>query len=147
VVNAARTVLAGLAIVTLVAGCGDDDDSGGSATTKPAAAATTKPAAAATTAAGGAATTAASGGGAAQMKVTVDIKDFKFDADTVHVAKGGSVTWTNSDNQNHTATAAGGFNTGTIKPGESKTVTFDTAGTFKYACSFHPFMTGTVVVG
>ena len=81
------------------------------------------------------------------MAVTVDIKDFKFvDAD-IRVAVGGTVTWTNSDSQQHTATAAGAFDTGAIKPGESKTVTFDDAGSFSYACSFHPFMTGTVTVG
>ena len=81
------------------------------------------------------------------MAVTVDIKDFKFvDAD-IKVAVGGTVTWTNSDSQQHTATAAGMFDTGAIKPGESKTVTFDAAGAIAYACSFHPFMTGTVTVG
>jgi plastocyanin len=81
------------------------------------------------------------------MAVTVDIKDFKFVAADINVAVGGTVTWTNSDAQQHTATAAGMFDTGPIEPGESKTVTFDAAGTIPYACSFHPFMTGTVTVG
>ena len=102
-----------------------------------------------TTAGATTATTAApaAAGGEAPMTVTVDIKDFKFvDAD-IKVAVGGTVTWTNSDSQQHTATAAGMFDTGAIKPGESKTVTFDKAGTIPYACSFHPFMTGTVTVG
>ena len=101
------------------------------------------------TTAGGAtaATAAAPAGGEAPMAVTVDIKDFKFvDAD-IKVAVGGTVTWTNSDTQQHTATAAGKFDTGAIQPGESKTVTFDAAGAIPYACSFHPFMTGTVTVG
>jgi plastocyanin len=138
-VNAARTVLSGIAIVLVAAGCGGGDDNGGSATTKPAAVATTA-------APAGDGATAASAG-AAQTKVDVDIKDFAFNADNVQVAVGGTVTWTNSDGQNHTATSAGNFDTGTIAPGTSKTVTFDKAGTFKYACSFHPFMTGTVVVG
>ena len=135
--NAARTVLAGIAIVLVAAGCGGGDDNGGSATTKPAAATTTAPAT----------PTAGTGGSAAETKVTVDIKDFKFNADKVHVAVGGTVTWNNSDGQNHTATSAGNFETGPIEPGKSKSVTFDKAGTFKYACSIHPFMTGTVVVG
>ena len=100
-----------------------------------------------TTAGAATATTAAAAGGEAPMAVTVDIKDFKFvDAD-IKVAVGGTVTWTNSDTQQHTATAAGKFDTGPIKPGESKTVTFDDAGAVSYACSFHPFMTGTVTVG
>jgi plastocyanin len=79
--------------------------------------------------------------------VTVDIKDFTFAAADIEVAVGGTVTWTNSDSQQHTATAAGMFDTGPIKPGESTSVTFDDAGVIAYACSFHPFMTGTVTVG
>ncbi len=139
--NAARTLLAGFSIALLATGCGGDDDSGGSATTKaPAAATTTAPAMST-------ATTAASGGNAAQTKVTVAIKDFKFDPDNAHVPVGATVTWTNNDDQDHTATSDREFDTGPIKPGESKTVTFDHAGTFKYHCSIHRFMTGTVVVG
>jgi plastocyanin len=30
--------------------------------------------------------------------------------------------------------------------GQTFTHTFDTAGTFKYHCSIHPFMTGSIVV-
>ena len=89
----------------------------------------------------------AGGEAAPAMEVTVDIRDFKFVAADVHVAVGGTVTWTNSDTQQHTATGAGTFDTAAIKPGESKTVTFDEAGSFPYACSFHPFMTGSVTVG
>jgi plastocyanin len=76
----------------------------------------------------------------------VDIPDFNFAPDTIEVAVGGEVTWTNSHSQAHTASSAGTFDTGSIQPGESATVTFDTAGTFAYICSFHPFMTGTVTV-
>ncbi len=54
--------------------------------------------------------------------------------------------WTNNDDQAHTATSAGNFDAGAIQPGASFTVAFDTAGSFTYICSFHPFMTGTVVV-
>jgi plastocyanin len=84
---------------------------------------------------------------AAPMPVTVDISDFAFVASDVRVAVGGTVTWTNSDSQQHTATGTGTFDTGAIKPGESKSVTFDTAGAFPYVCSYHPFMKGTVTVG
>ncbi len=78
---------------------------------------------------------------------TVGIADFTFNPATVNVPVGGSVTWTNNDAQQHTATAAGNFDAGAIQPGSSATVAFETAGTFAYICSFHPFMTGTVVVG
>jgi plastocyanin len=63
------------------------------------------------------------------------------------VPVGGSVVWTNNDTQQHTATSAGNFDAGAIQPGSTATVEFETAGTFTYICSFHPFMTGTVVVG
>jgi plastocyanin len=78
----------------------------------------------------------------------VGIADFKFGPDEVHVPVGGSVQWTNNDSQQHTATSStGAFDAGAIQPGASTTVEFKTAGSFTYICSFHPFMTGTVVVG
>ena len=77
----------------------------------------------------------------------VGIADFKFTPPDVKVPVGGSVVWTNNDNQPHTATSAGSFDAGAIQPGASATVAFQTAGTFTYICSFHPFMTGTVTVG
>jgi plastocyanin len=80
-------------------------------------------------------------------EATVGIADFKFTPDEVHVPVGGSVVWTNTDTQPHTATSAGSFDAGTIKPQKSATVAFPTAGTFTYICSFHPFMNGVVVVG
>jgi plastocyanin len=83
-----------------------------------------------------------SGGGA------VGIADFKFGPAEVHVPVGGSVVWTNNDGQQHTATSStGAFDAGSIQPGASSTVAFQTAGSFTYICSFHPFMNGTVVVG
>jgi plastocyanin len=87
-------------------------------------------------------------GAAAATGVAVAISDFKFDPQTVNVPVGGSVVWTNNDGQQHTATSAGNFDAGAIDPqAASMPVTFDTTGTFTYICSFHPFMTGTVVVG
>ena len=38
------------------------------------------------------------------------------------------------------------FDTGTIAPGKTKSVTLDKAGTFTFFCSFHPFMKGTITV-
>lgn len=81
------------------------------------------------------------------MTAAVDIKQFKFGPPEIHVAVGGTVTWTNSDNQKHTATSSGNFDAGAIEPGASASKTFGTAGSFAYICSFHPFMKGTVVVG
>jgi plastocyanin len=77
----------------------------------------------------------------------VDIAGFAFSPQSVTVAVGDTVTWSNADAQNHTATANGGsFDTGTIGGNTSKSVTFSTAGTFAYHCKIHPSMTGTIVV-
>ena len=81
------------------------------------------------------------------MSAAVDIKEFKFGPAETHVAVGGMVTWTNGDNQKHTATSSGTFDTSGIEPGTPASATFDTAGTYAYICSFHPFMKGTVIVG
>ena len=78
--------------------------------------------------------------------VSVSIADFMFTDAEVQVSAGGSVEWTNTDDQAHTATSAGNFDAGAMDPQRSATVVFPTAGTFTYICSFHPFMTGTVVV-
>ena len=138
-------------ILPAVAACSSDSasDSSSAPAAPPAATAqTTLPAAAATTttvvvaaATTDVAATVASGSGA------VGIADFKFDPPTVNVPVGGSVVWTNNDTQPHTATSAGNFDAGAIQPGATATVKFKTAGSFTYICSFHPFMTGTVVVG
>jgi plastocyanin len=97
---------------------------------------------------GGAAPAATSGaGGSAAANVT--IADFKYGPDPVQVKSGGSITWTNSDSTPHTATDTGDtsvLDTGTLNQGDSKTVTFEQPGTYRYTCSFHPFMHGTVTV-
>jgi plastocyanin len=77
----------------------------------------------------------------------VSIASFSFAPGTITVGVGDTVTWSNSDSANHTATANdGSFDTGTIGNGSSKSVTFATAGTFAYHCSIHSAMTGKVVV-
>ena len=89
--------------------------------------------------------TIASGALAADSGVT--IAGFAFSPQTITIDVGDSVTWTNNDDVDHTATGSG-FDTSTITSGGgTATVTFDTAGTFAYACAIHPSMTGTVVVG
>src|SRR4051812_6785896 len=108
VVRALTMLLALGAVASLAAGCGDDD-AATSATTIAAPAtvapATTMPSRAMTTpmsapSTGGATTTAtAAPGGPAPMVVTVDIADFKFSSPSVRVAAGGTVTWTNRDDQ------------------------------------------------
>ena len=77
----------------------------------------------------------------------VSIRDFAFGPKTVEIRVGDRVTWTNRDSVEHTATARNGsFDTGLLGQGESHSVRFMAAGTYRYICTPHPNMTGTVVV-
>lgn len=63
---------------------------------------------------------------------------------------GTTLTFVNDDGAPHTATsddgAATAFDTGTLQPGDSATITLDTAGTSPYHCDIHPSMQATIVV-
>ena len=83
--------------------------------------------------------------GAATVAVTID--NFTFGPETVTIHPGDAVTWTNRDDIPHTVRAdSGSFKCKVMDTGESCTITFKEAGEFKYFCSLHPHMTGTIVV-
>jgi len=66
---------------------------------------------------------------------------------TMTVNVGDAVTWTNDDNAVHTVTAdKGGFYSGDLKPGQSFSFVFLTAGNYTYHCNYHGWMKGTIVV-
>jgi plastocyanin len=78
---------------------------------------------------------------------SVSMVDFSFSPASTTVAVGDTVTWHNTGQAPHTATADdGSFDTGTIQPGGSGSHTFNSAGTFSYICTIHPNMHGTVRV-
>jgi plastocyanin len=78
---------------------------------------------------------------------TVAIQNFAFSPASVTVKTGTTVTWTNRDQDSHTATAMSGvFHSPTLNTGQSYHYTFTTPGHFDYLCTIHPFMTATVVV-
>ncbi len=86
---------------------------------------------------------------AAQATDKVTIADMAFSPAHITVKKGTTVTWTNQDSVAHTVTETDGQDgpdSQTLGEGQSYTFTFDTAGTFKYDCSIHPSMIGTVTV-
>ena len=85
---------------------------------------------------------------AAPANVTVKIDNFAFDAQTVTVPAGSTVTWVNDDDAPHTVVADDGksFRSKVLDTGEKFSFTFLSAGTFGYFCSVHPHMTGKVVV-
>uniref|UniRef100_UPI002589A9E7 cupredoxin domain-containing protein n=1 Tax=Thiomonas sp. TaxID=2047785 RepID=UPI002589A9E7 len=70
-----------------------------------------------------------------------------FHPDSVTVAPGTTVTWTNDDAFGHTTTSdAKLWDSGVLAPGKSFSRTFDKPGSFPYHCAVHTFMTGTVTV-
>lgn len=77
----------------------------------------------------------------------VTIENFAFSPADLTIDAGQTVTFTNADGAPHTATATdGSFDTGRLNKGESASLTFSTAGTYAYACAFHPMMKGTITV-
>lgn len=79
--------------------------------------------------------------------IKADIEGFAFKPATINVSVGDTVTFTNRDGAPHTATAVNGsFRTGTLRRGQSESITFNSAGTYAIFCAIHPAMKGTVVV-
>ncbi len=60
-----------------------------------------------------------------------------FNPNQLTVAVGTTITFTNKDNSNHSATSTGNFDSGKIKSGASYTYTFTTAGTYYFFCNYH----------
>ena len=85
----------------------------------------------------------------ASTAATVSISNFAFSPSSLTVKKGATVTWTNKDSIGHNVKETDGQDgpkSGDLNQGQSYSFTFNTVGTFKYNCSIHPNMTGTVIV-
>lgn len=74
----------------------------------------------------------------------VKMTDDKFGPKIVSVTKGRKVKWVNKGDSPHTTTGKGWNKS--VNPGRSYTRKFTKAGTFKYLCTYHDGMTGTVKV-
>jgi plastocyanin len=86
-------------------------------------------------------------GAAAPSAVTID--NFAFSPTPLTVAPGTTVTWANKDEEPHTVMSADGgktFKSEALDTDDKFSFTFDKVGTYKYFCSIHPHMVGTVVV-
>lgn len=86
----------------------------------------------------------------AQSKATdpkVSISGFAFGPQSVTIHVGDSITWSNDDGPSHTVTFKDGSpGAKSLAPGQTFIHVFDKAGTYDYFCSFHPYMTGKVIV-
>jgi plastocyanin len=72
-----------------------------------------------------------------------------FFPSVISVVSGATVTWTNTDPVAHNVTFDGAAvpASGTVDKGAKKSLTMPTAaGTYAYKCTFHPNMTGSVIV-
>jgi plastocyanin len=78
---------------------------------------------------------------------TVAVTDIGFEPADLTVRQGETVLWAFGGLLPHTVTAAdGSFASEMLKPGSTFEHTFDTLGTFSYACTLHPAMVGTITV-
>ena len=76
---------------------------------------------------------------------TSNIQAFSFG--NLTISAGDTIIWKNLHSMPHTVTSTTGiWNSGTISPGSSFTRTFNTPGTYRFSCLFHPSMQGTITV-
>ncbi|HVZ53648.1 MAG TPA: cupredoxin family copper-binding protein [Pseudolabrys sp.] len=89
--------------------------------------------------------TTSSAAQAAEMQVTID--NFTFGPQELKVKAGTTVTWTNRDDIPHTVTSDKMlFRSKALDTDDKFSFTFTTPGIYKYFCSLHPHMTGSIVV-
>jgi len=88
-----------------------------------------------------------------QATNSVTIQGFAYAPANITVKKGTTVTWTNQDQVDHNVVSddnqpAGGPPTDNplLNKGQSYQFTFNTAGTFHYHCTPHPYMQAVVIV-
>ena len=87
-------------------------------------------------------------------KNLVKVSATGFTPQNLTVKVGDTVAWMNSDSADHTVNSAPHpthtvyppLNLGVIKPGDKKTLTFPTAGTYKYHDHLNPSLFGSVTV-
>ena len=84
----------------------------------------------------------------AAASATVSTGDNFYSPATISVFAGDTVTWTNNGAAQHSATADdGSFDTGIFRPGQNRSQTFSSPGTFSYFCTVHgQSQSGTVRV-
>ena len=119
-----RLIVPVLACSALLAACGSDDDATGTPD----------------------GVTQSGGGGGGQQ---VDMVDLKFEPETISVAVGDTVTWTNKENVPHNVVnKQDGEEPKSELFNEGGTYSFTPteAGTIEYVCTIHPGMEGTLEV-
>ena len=93
-------------------------------------------------------TSSAAAPSGAVMADKVVISNYMFGPGDIKVKAGTTVTWTNNDSVKHNVVSDDGMmpDGKLIAKDETYTYTFAKAGTYKYHCSPHPYMHGSVTV-
>ena len=93
---------------------------------------------------------AASAAAAPAAKPTaITINDYTFHPGILTVTKGTTVVWFNKDDDVHTIKSQDGpeaFNSPALETGSQFGFKFNSAGTYHYICTVHPYMHGVIVV-
>lgn len=76
--------------------------------------------------------------------IPVSAQDNVFEPKKVKIGQGEKVQWTNDGSEDHTVKFKGEKDK-VVAPGESVSKKFKDVGKFKYHCTLHAGMTGTVV--
>jgi len=75
------------------------------------------------------------------------MKNFDFSPMAITVAHGTTVVWKNLDGEPHTVVGlAGAFRSAALDQNDTFKFKFDKPGVYKFLCSIHPKMTGTITV-
>ena len=83
----------------------------------------------------------------AQDAHMIVMKNFDFMPMSLTVPAGTTVTWKNLDGEPHTVVSDSGlYRSAALDQNDTFSFTFDKPGIYKYTCSIHPKMTGTIVV-
>ena len=89
----------------------------------------------------------ASTSGPTATDVELEILNFAFVPNTITVAAGTTVTWTNLDSAPHTVTTRETlFDSGRMSTGDTFSYTFEQSGIYEYYCTIHPSMVATIIV-
>ena len=99
-----------------------------------------------------------SGGGGNTPTASIAIQDYAYAPNVITISVGTKVNWLNNGPSSHSVTSdSTGFDSGALagpKPnpyggmtnGALFQMTFNTAGTYTYHCTVHPYMKGAIVV-
>ena len=92
-------------------------------------------------------TPAAAAAPAVAEDTTISIREFMFSPMLLTVTAGTTVHWKNLDAEPHTVHGVDtNFRSNAMDQNESFAYKFDQPGTYRYVCSIHPQMLGTIVV-